>query len=65
MSIVEQLLALRRFRGLTAKELAKRAGIPSAQLCVIERGRSRPRSDTIEALAEALDCEVRILPRSL
>jgi len=65
MTINEQLLALRKFRGMTAKELARRAGIPQTQLCVIERGRSRPRTDTIEALAEALDCDIRILPRRL
>ena len=65
MTIQEQLLALRKFRGMTAKELAQRADIPAAQICVIEKGRARPRSDTIEALAEALDCEIRLLPRHL
>lgn len=65
MTIQEQILAARKFRGITAKELALRAGIPATQICVIEKGRARPRSDTIEAIAEALDCEIRLLPRNL
>lgn len=65
MSIVEQLKAARRFRHITARELAVRAGVSAVYISQLEHGRYRPTSETIERLAAALDMDVRIIPKSL
>lgn len=65
MKIHEQLRAYRKFRKITAREVAKRSGISYSTISSIERGHTKPLADTIEALAEALDCDVRLIPRSL
>lgn len=65
MTIHEQLLACRKYRKMTARELARLSGISFPQISTIENGRAHPQADTIEALAQALDCEIRIFPRNL
>lgn len=65
MKIHEQLKAVRKYRGLSGLELARLSGIKNSYISQIEHGCNSPTADTIERLAEALNCDVRILPRSL
>ncbi len=50
-----RLSALRRWRGLSQKELAARAGIAQGFLSDIERRRRTGAAETIDRLASALD----------
>ena len=62
------ILARRKARGLTALELARRAGMSPAHLCDVEKGRTplhRVRVDFALALADELGCEPRdLFPRA-
>src|SRR5258708_2548053 len=52
---------LRRFRdaaGLTQEELAERAQVSARAISDYERGLKRPRRETVQLLAEALDLDV-------
>ncbi len=46
----------RRFRGLTQRELAERAGVTQATISLLERKGQLPQVTTIQKLAKALDC---------
>lgn len=48
----------REFRGLSAAETARRAGIHRVQLHDIETGKSRGSVDTLKAIAAVLDVEL-------
>jgi len=65
MTLIEQLTAARKFRGMTARELAKRSGVTHTYISALEHENNRPRIDTIERLAEAMDMQVLLVPRSL
>lgn len=65
MKIVEQLRYYRKAQGIKGKELAARSGLTSAMISKIENGWTTPTADTIERLADAMDCEVRVLPKML
>ena len=49
----------RRAKGLTALELARRAGSTEDRVYQLERGRYRPRADEAERLAHALKSSVK------
>lgn len=53
-SVGEQVRRRRGQRGLSAAELARRAGISKAALSGLESGRGNPTLDTLDALALAL-----------
>jgi transcriptional regulator with XRE-family HTH domain len=56
-----QITELRKAKGWTARELAKRAGITPAQLCRIEKGRLDVSLSTMLALSRAFQCKLRTL----
>jgi len=56
-----QITELRKAKGWTARELAKRAGITPAQLCRIEKGRLDVSLSTMLALSRAFKCKLRTL----
>ena len=45
---------MRRAQGLTQAVLARRAGLSTGYVSLIERGRANPRLETMAALAQAL-----------
>ncbi len=49
-----RLQRLRSLRGLTQSQLAERAGVSEAAVCAWEKGKSHPRPNRIERLAEIL-----------
>jgi len=59
-SVVRQLIALREQHGWTQRELADRAGMKPPQLARLETGQVEPKLDTLQRLAEAMGCRVRV-----
>jgi len=57
-----RVVELRKRRGWTQEELAKRAGVRRATIHALERGAS-PRLDTLEKLAQAFGVKVSQLLR--
>ncbi len=55
------LRAIRAFRGLEQRELAKLSGVDQASISMLENDRRRPRRSTVEKLAAALGVEVETL----
>jgi transcriptional regulator with XRE-family HTH domain len=52
---------------MTQRQVADRCGIRHPHLSALECGRTRPTLDTIQRIADALDCDaaVTITPRAL
>lgn len=50
--------ALRKERGLSQQDLAKRIGTSQAAIARLELGGSEPRLDTLERIADALEVEL-------
>lgn len=61
MSIGGNIRRLRRERGMTQQELAKAVGVSQASLANWEVGKTRPRSGSVERLADALGVAMRDL----
>ena len=51
----QDLSDLRRSKGLSQSELARRLGIPRTELCKIESGRIRPSLEEVRLIAQALE----------
>lgn len=59
-ALVRQLIELREQRGWSQRELAERAGMKQPQLARLETGQVEPKLDTLQRLAKAMGCQVRI-----
>ncbi|MEJ2866744.1 helix-turn-helix transcriptional regulator [Actinomycetospora sp. OC33-EN08] len=59
----QAIAAARRAAGLTQAELARRVGTSRETLSAYEHDRKSPTLDTVTRLLEALDHEVRLVPR--
>lgn len=59
--IKEVLKTRRKEKGWTQKYLAEQAGVSQQYIGLIEKGRISPNLGIIEKLADALDCELRLL----
>lgn len=57
-----QILALRRARGLTQRQLSVKTGIQQSEISRIEAAHANPTMTTVSLLARALDAEVRLVP---
>jgi len=58
MLMQERLRTRREAMGLSARELGRRSGVAETHVSLIERGTIvEPRTATVKALAEALECE--------
>lgn len=53
MSIVQQVAALRKHRGTSARTIAERSGVHTPNIYAIEHGRRDPAASTLERIAEA------------
>ena len=56
-AIGRRIAFIRRARGLTTRELARRVGVSQVHISRLEAGRQAPRSETLIRLAEALRVE--------
>ena len=61
-SLLQQLIAAARARGLSQAQLAESAGISAVGLSKAKR-RGDLRASTLEALGEGLDLELALVPR--
>ncbi|WP_200415984.1 helix-turn-helix domain-containing protein [Virgibacillus salexigens] len=49
----------RKKKGFTQEALAKKVGLHRSTLSAIENGKMKPSLDTLERIAEALNCSMR------
>ena len=59
-----QLVELRERRGWTQAELATRCVVDHGDISRIERGATSPTARTLQRIADALDADLRVLPRA-
>lgn len=57
MTFSEKLLKLRRDKGLSQNELAKKTGLSQTAIYYWEKGKRQPKFETIIKIAEALDAD--------
>ncbi|HAU87480.1 MAG TPA: XRE family transcriptional regulator [Lachnospiraceae bacterium] len=61
--IVSDITELRRSRGISQHELANITGIKQPVIARMEKGTTNPRLDTVIKIVEALDYELKIVPK--
>lgn len=54
-NIGENIIRIRKEKGISQKELAKKIGISAQNLLQIEKGKSEPKSGTLDKIMQALD----------
>jgi DNA-binding XRE family transcriptional regulator len=57
-----ELLALRKSRGFTQRQLSERTGVHQSEISRIEAAHANPTLGTVSVLAGALGAEVRLVP---
>ena len=63
-AILPRLRARIAERGLSLADLARHTGIARSNLSTYLAGHRRMRTDTLERLADALDCDLDLVPRN-
>ena len=63
MDIGKELKLARIGLDLTQEELKEKTGIAASTIGMIEAGKENPQLRTIKKLADALDCQIIIIPR--
>ena len=61
--IGQRIADLRKGQGLTQNDLASMTGMQRNHISRIEAGKHSVGFDTLQAIAEALDADIRIVPR--
>ncbi len=61
-AIIDELIKLRKAKGLTQKELAKAANLAQPAIARLEKKAVIPQLDTLIKVAEALDFELELVP---
>jgi transcriptional regulator with XRE-family HTH domain len=59
-----QVIVLREMRSLTQAQLAELSGIDQGDISRIERGATNPTARTLQRIADALDADLRLVPRT-
>ena len=59
--VAAQLLALRKARGLTQRQLSEKTGIQQSEISRIEAAHANPTLVTVSVMARALGAEVRVV----
>lgn len=62
-AIIDKLIEERHSKGMTQRELAEAANLPQAAIGRFESKKVTPQLDTLIKVAEALHCDIAILPR--
>ena len=57
------IATLRTQKGMTQQQIADSAGLQRNHISRIEQGRYSVGFDTLQAIADALDADIRIVPR--
>jgi ribosome-binding protein aMBF1 (putative translation factor) len=63
-AVAMQVVELREKHGLTQVQLAERSGIDQGDISRIERGSAMPNEKTLIRIADALNADLRLVPRS-
>lgn len=63
-SIIDELVKLRKAKGITQKELAKAANLTQPAIARLESKATTPQLDTLLKVATALDYELELVPVS-
>ncbi len=63
LDFAQELRTAREGRGLTQQQLAERMGVTQSVVARLEQAGRTPCLPTLLSLAEALDAEVRVLPK--
>ena len=61
--IGQSIANLRKTKGLTQQDVANVTGIQRNHISRIERGRYSAGFDTLQTVAEALDADIKLVPR--
>lgn len=61
--IGQEIAELRRQRGMTQQNVSDKTAIRRPHISRIEQGRYSVGFDTLQAIADALDADIRIVPR--
>jgi transcriptional regulator with XRE-family HTH domain len=61
MTANERIKLIRRYRRLASRELAAKAGISASEVSLIERQMRRPKTDTLQQIAAALEVSTSYL----
>ena len=61
--IGNDIATLRTQKGLTQQQIAESTGLQRNHISRIEQGRYSVGFDTLQAIADALDADIRIVPR--
>ena len=64
IAIIDELIELRKAKGLTQKELAKAANLAQPAIARLESKAATPQLDTLLKVAAALDCDLAVVPAS-
>lgn len=62
IAIIDELIELRKTRGLTQRELAKAANLAQPAIARLESKAATPQLDTLLKVAAALDYELEFVP---
>ena len=62
--IIDELIELRKAKGLTQRELAKAANLAQPAIARLESKAATPQLDTLIKIASALDYELALVPVS-
>ncbi len=60
--IIDTLIEQRRSQGMTQKELAQAASLTQSVIARLESKKATPQLDTLLKVADALGCELEIVP---
>ncbi len=60
--IIDALIEQRRSQGMTQKELAQAASLTQSVIARLESKKATPQLDTLLKVADALGCELEIVP---
>ncbi len=61
-AIIDTLIEQRRSRGMTQKELAQAACLTQSVIARLESKKATPQLDTLIKVADALGCDLAIIP---
>lgn len=64
IAIIDELIELRKARGLTQRELAKAANLAQPAIARLESKTVIPQLDTLLKVAAALGCDLAVIPAS-
>lgn len=63
IALIDELIEIRKAKGLTQRELAKAANLAQPAIARLESKNAVPQLDTLLKVAAALGCDLAVVPR--